>query len=102
MVPRVFGRSYAIEAELEVPEGGAEGVIVANADFIGGSPYGWTTAAGCITPTRSWAWKPTSRSPPRPSPLVQVTFDLTPATHEDERALHEHALPHGIGERAAG
>jgi arylsulfatase A-like enzyme/uncharacterized membrane protein len=36
MVPRVFGRSYAIEAELEVPDGGAEGVIVANADFIGG------------------------------------------------------------------
>ena len=36
MIPRVFGRSYAIEALLEVPEGGAEGVIVANADFIGG------------------------------------------------------------------
>lgn len=36
MVPRTFGRSYAIEAELHVPEGGAEGVIVANADFIGG------------------------------------------------------------------
>jgi arylsulfatase len=36
MVPRVFGRSYAIEAELHVPEQGAEGVIVANADFIGG------------------------------------------------------------------
>jgi arylsulfatase A-like enzyme/uncharacterized membrane protein len=36
MVPRVFGRSYAIEADLEVPGDGAEGVIVANADFIGG------------------------------------------------------------------
>ena len=36
MVPRVFGRSYAIEAELEIPDTGAEGVIVANADFIGG------------------------------------------------------------------
>ncbi|WP_395659783.1 sulfatase-like hydrolase/transferase [Nocardioides sp.] len=36
MIPRVYGRSYAIEAELEVPESGAEGVIVANADFIGG------------------------------------------------------------------
>jgi uncharacterized protein YfiM (DUF2279 family) len=36
MVPRIFGRSYAIEADLHVPEGGAEGVIVANADFIGG------------------------------------------------------------------
>jgi len=36
MVPRIFGRSYAIEAELEIPDAGAEGVIVANADFIGG------------------------------------------------------------------
>jgi hypothetical protein len=35
MVPRVYGRSYAIEAELEIPDGGAEGVIVANADFMG-------------------------------------------------------------------
>ncbi len=36
MTPRILGRSYAIEAHLYVPEGGAEGVIVANADFIGG------------------------------------------------------------------
>lgn len=36
MIPRVFGRSYAIEADLVVPDEGAEGVIVANADFIGG------------------------------------------------------------------
>ena len=36
LVPRIAGRSYAIEAELVVPEGGAEGVILANADFIGG------------------------------------------------------------------
>ncbi len=36
MVPRTAGRSYAIEAALEIPASGAEGVIVANADFIGG------------------------------------------------------------------
>jgi arylsulfatase A-like enzyme/uncharacterized membrane protein len=36
MVPRTFGRSYAIEAELHVPDGGAEGVIVANGDEMGG------------------------------------------------------------------
>jgi hypothetical protein len=36
MIPRIYGRSYAIEAELDVPRQGAEGVIVANADFIGG------------------------------------------------------------------
>jgi hypothetical protein len=32
----------------------------------------------------------------------KVTFDLTPATHEDEQVLHEHAQVHGIGEGAAG
>jgi arylsulfatase len=36
MVPRIFGRSYAIEARLHIPDGGAQGVIVANADFMGG------------------------------------------------------------------
>jgi arylsulfatase A-like enzyme/uncharacterized membrane protein len=36
MTPRIQGRSYAIEADLVVPDSGAEGVIVANADFIGG------------------------------------------------------------------
>ena len=36
MIPRVYGRSYAIEAELSVPAEGAEGVIVAEADEMGG------------------------------------------------------------------
>jgi arylsulfatase len=36
LVPRIAGRSYAIEAEVHVPEAGVEGVLVANADFIGG------------------------------------------------------------------
>ena len=36
MIPRVYGRSYAIEAELSVPGEGAEGVIVAEADEMGG------------------------------------------------------------------
>jgi arylsulfatase A-like enzyme/uncharacterized membrane protein len=53
MVPRVFGRSYAIEAELEVPEGGAEGVIVANADFIGGFAL-WVDGAGKLHHTYSF------------------------------------------------
>ena len=35
MIPRVYGHSYAIEAELSVPED-AEGVIVAEADEMGG------------------------------------------------------------------
>ncbi len=36
LLPRIYGRSYAIEAEMHVPEGGAEGVLCAFADFIGG------------------------------------------------------------------
>ena len=36
MIPRIYNRSYAITAELVVPEGGAEGVIVAEADHLGG------------------------------------------------------------------
>ncbi|MFN8160429.1 MAG: arylsulfatase [Solirubrobacterales bacterium] len=52
MIPRVYGRSYAIEADLVVPEGGAEGVIVANADFIGGFAL-WVDAGGILTHTYS-------------------------------------------------
>ena len=53
LVPRVAGRSYAIEAQLEIPEGGAEGVIFANADFIGG--YGlWVDGDGKLNHTYSF------------------------------------------------
>jgi arylsulfatase A-like enzyme len=36
MVPRIYNRSYSITAELVVPDDGAEGVIVAEADHLGG------------------------------------------------------------------
>jgi len=36
MIPHIYGTSYAIEADLVIPPGGAEGAIVANADFLGG------------------------------------------------------------------
>jgi arylsulfatase A-like enzyme len=35
-IPPIYNHSYAISAELEIPEGGAEGVIVAEADHLGG------------------------------------------------------------------
>ena len=53
MVPRIAGRSYAIEAELHVPDGGAEGVIVANADFIGGFGL-WVDDKGLLHHTYSF------------------------------------------------
>jgi arylsulfatase len=52
MIPRIFGRSYAIEADLMVPPGGAEGVIVANADFIGGFGL-WVDGDGYLRHTYS-------------------------------------------------
>jgi len=36
MIPRIYNHSYTISAELELPDGGAEGVIVAEADHLGG------------------------------------------------------------------
>jgi arylsulfatase len=52
MTPRVMGRSYAIEGELFVPEGGAEGVIVANSDFTGGYSL-WVDEQGLLHHTYS-------------------------------------------------
>jgi len=36
MIPHVYGTSYVIEADIVIPSSGAEGAIVANADFLGG------------------------------------------------------------------
>ena len=36
MIPRVYGHSYTITAHLDIPDGGAEGVIIAEADHLGG------------------------------------------------------------------
>jgi arylsulfatase len=178
MVPRVYGRSYAIEAELNVPESGAEGVIVANADFIGGFGL-WVDHQGMLNHTYSFLGVETYKQAsteaiptgdvrvkmlfdadkpkpgtggtvtlwangkligegkmPRTVPVAfssyagmdigrdnglvvdrayedkapysftgtvkKVVFDLKPAVHEDEQALHEHAQVQAIGHGAAG
>jgi arylsulfatase len=178
MVPRIAGRSYAIEAELDVPEDGAEGVIVANADFIGGFAL-WADGKGLLHHTYSFLGVETYKQvstekiptgkvtvkmlfeirEPKPGSggtvtlwanerqigegtmahtvpvafssyagmdigrdnglvvdlayedkapyaftgtVKKVVFDLKPATHEDEKALHEHAQIQGIGHGAAG
>ena len=36
MIPRIYGHSYSISADLVVPDGGVDGVIVAEADHLGG------------------------------------------------------------------
>jgi arylsulfatase len=81
MVPRIYGRSYAIEADLIVPEGGAEGVIVANADFIGG--YGlWVDHEGLLHHTYSLlgveTYKQVSTEPiPTGEVKVRMLFEST-------------------------
>jgi arylsulfatase len=76
MIPRTAGRSYAIEAEVFIPEGGAEGVLVANADFIGG--YGlWVDDNGMLNHTYSFlgveTYKQTSTEP---VPTGDVTLKM--------------------------
>ena len=39
MIPRIYNHSYAITADLVVPAEGAEGVIVAEADHLGGFTF---------------------------------------------------------------
>jgi arylsulfatase len=178
MIPRIFGRSYAIEAELHVPDGGAEGVIVANADFIGGFGL-WVDGTGLLHHTYSLlgveTYKQVATEPlpkgdvsvrmlfesdqpkpgsggtvslhvngnrvgegrmPRTVPIAftsyagmdigqdnglvvdldyedkapyaftgtvkQVVFDLQPMSDDDQKALHEHAMHHLVGQGAAG
>ncbi|MGO9069675.1 sulfatase-like hydrolase/transferase [Mycobacterium sp.] len=178
MVPRILGRSYAIEAHLNVPDGGAQGVIVANADFIGGFAL-WIDERGLLHHTYSFlgveTYKQVSTQPiptgdivvrvlfeaeaptpgsgghvslwagdeligegdmPRTVPIAftsyagmdigrdnglvvdrdyekkapypftgtvkEVVFDLKPAHHEAEIALHAHAAIQAVGQGAAG
>ena len=49
VIPRIYGRSYSIEADIHVPEGGAEGVLCAFADFIGGFAL-WVDERGHLDP----------------------------------------------------
>lgn len=52
MVPRIYGRSWAVEADIVVPEGGAEGVLVGNGDEMGGFAL-WVDPSGQLTFTYS-------------------------------------------------
>ena len=51
MIPRIYNHSYAISADLVVPAEGAEGVIVAEADHLGG--FSLFVADGKLTHTYS-------------------------------------------------
>jgi arylsulfatase len=79
MIPRIYGRSYAIEAELAVPDGGAEGVIVAEADEMGGFSL-WVDANGLLHHSYSMMgveqYKQVSTQPIPPGDVtVRMQFD---------------------------
>jgi arylsulfatase len=76
MVPRIYGRSYAIEADLTVPEGGAEGVVVANADFFGGFSV-WVDGDGLLRHTYSFLGVETyQQKADRPLPAGEVSVKM--------------------------
>ncbi len=80
VIPRIVGRSYAIEARLAVPDGGAEGVIVAFADFIGGFSL-WIDAHGQLNHTYQYlgidTYKQTSTEPiPVGDVTVRMLFEI--------------------------
>lgn len=80
MIPRIYGRSYAIEAELKVPDGGAEGVLVAFADFIGGFAL-WVDDKGLLNQTYQFlgveTYKQTSTEPiPTGEVTVKMLFEI--------------------------
>ena len=76
MIPRIYGRSYAIEAEVNVPDGGAEGVLCAFADFIGGFAL-WVDDKGLLNHTYQFlgveTYKQTSTEP---IPAGDVTLKM--------------------------
>ena len=80
LVPRIQGRSYAIEATMHVPDGGAEGVLVANADFIGGWAL-WVDEKGHLNHSYSWlgveSYRQTSTEPiPTGDISVKMLFEI--------------------------
>jgi arylsulfatase A-like enzyme/uncharacterized membrane protein len=76
MVPRIAGRSYAIEGGLMVPDGGAEGVIVALADFIGGFAL-WVDGDSILHHTYSMLGVDTyKQSASKPLPAGNVTVKM--------------------------
>jgi arylsulfatase len=83
MIPRIFGRFYSIGADLHVPEGGAEGVIVACADFIGGFGL-WVDAGGLLHHTYSFLGVETFK---------QVAGEKLPAGEVNVRMLFDSDQP---------
>ncbi len=109
MIPRIIGRSYAIEGNLHVPAGGAEGVIVAFADFIGGFAL-WVDENGLLNHTYQYlgvdTYKQTSTEPiPTGDVKVKMLFEAdepVPGTSgkvtlwANDKQIGEGTMPHSV------
>jgi arylsulfatase A-like enzyme/uncharacterized membrane protein len=102
MIPRVYGRSYAIEAELSVPDHGAEGVIVAEADEMGGFSL-WVDNQGLLHHSYSMMgveqYKQVSTEPlPTGEVRVRMQFDADAQELSAGGMVSLYANDHEIGE----
>jgi len=109
MIPRIYGRSYAIEAELDVPSGGGEGVLVAFADFIGGFAL-WVDEKGLLNHTYQFlgidTYRQTSTEPiPSGEVTVKMLFEIDEPTPgkggkvslwADDKQIGEGTLPQTV------
>ena len=76
VLPRIYGRSYAIEADVRVPDGGAEGVLCAFADFIGGFAL-WVDERGHLIHTYQFLGVETYKQiSTEPIPTGDVTLKM--------------------------
>jgi len=109
VIPRIYGRSYAIEAELEVPEGGAEGVLCAFADFIGGFSL-WVDEKGHLIHTYQFlgvdTYKQVSTEPiPTGDVTVKMLFEIDEpkpgaggkvTLWANDKQIGEGTMPHSV------
>ena len=102
MIPRVYGHSYAIDAELSVPEQGAEGVIVAEADEMGGFSL-WVDQEGLLHHSYSMMgveqYKQVSTEPiPTGEVTVRMQFDADTQERSAGGTVSLYANDQKIGE----
>jgi arylsulfatase len=78
MIPPVYNRSFAITADLDIPAGGAEGVIVAESDMMGG--FSLYVQDGRLRFTYSFLGlrvETLTASEPLPTGKVRVRYDFS-------------------------
>jgi len=114
MIPRIYNHSYSISADLVIPAGGAEGVIVAEADHMGG--FSLFVDQGLLTHTYSmmgvFVFRQQATEPlPEGNVRVKMQFDADaakPATggkvtlFVDDRPVGEGRMDHTVPIRFSG